>query len=100
MENTFHSSLADKLIWYKISIGGTRSYWTKSCVELTHLLHQIRSHTRFLTLSAINIYWTDLHTLMPGKIPDDTLKAHNWKRQNVIGEFFLEKGMHVKEFWC
>jgi len=57
---------------------GTRSYWTKCHAELTDLLHQIGSPTIFFTLSVADMYWPDLHALMPGTPPVDSKEAQQW----------------------
>ena len=117
MENTPHSSLENKLMQFGKSLRGTLSYWTKSCAELTDLLHQIGTPTIFFTLSAVDMYWPDLYALMPRTMPTDPREAQNWRRQNIIDyphivahymhlrhsmfrKEFLEKGMNVKDFWC
>ena len=71
MENTPYSNLANKLMEFGTSLRGTHSYWTKSCAELIDFLHQIGTPTIFFTLSATNMYWLDLHALMPGTMPID-----------------------------
>ncbi|XP_059076823.1 uncharacterized protein LOC131057818 [Cryptomeria japonica] len=98
------------------SLRGTRSYWAKCRAELTNMLHQIGSPTIFFTLSAADMYWPDLHALMPGTSPTTPREAQNWRKRNVINyphivahymhlrhsifrTEILEKGMNVEDFW-
>ena len=71
IENTPHSSLANKLMQFGTSLRGARSYWTESCVELTYLFHQIGTPLVFFIFSAVVMYWLYLHALMPRKIATD-----------------------------
>ena len=103
-------------MWFGTSLRGTWSYWTKSCVELIDLLHQIGTPTIFFTLSATDIYWPDLHELMPGTTTTPR-EAQDWRRKNIIDyphivthymhlrhsmfrKEILENGVNVKDFWC
>ena len=84
METTPHSRLADKLMRFGTTLRGTRSYWAKSHVELTNLLHQIGFPTIFFTLSATDMYWPNLHALMPRTMPTNPREALDWCRKNII----------------
>ncbi|XP_059076947.1 uncharacterized protein LOC131876152 [Cryptomeria japonica] len=116
MENMPQSHLADRLMRFGTSLRGTRSYWAKCHAELIDMLHQIGSPTIFFTLSAADMYWPDLHALMPGTSPTTPREAQNWRKQNVINyphivahymhlrhsifrKEILEKGMNVEDFW-
>ncbi|XP_059073384.1 uncharacterized protein LOC131874156 [Cryptomeria japonica] len=116
MENMPQSHLADRLMRFGTSLRGTRSYWAKCRAELIDMLHQIGSPTIFFTLSAADMYWPDLHALMPGTSPTTPREAQNWRKQNVINyphivahymhlrhsifrKEILEKGMNVEDFW-
>ncbi|XP_059076868.1 uncharacterized protein LOC131031330 [Cryptomeria japonica] len=116
MENMPQSHLADRLMRFGTSLRGTRSYWAKCRAELIDMIHQIGSPTIFFTLSAADMYWPDLHALMPGTSPTTPREAQNWRKQNVINyphivahymhlrhsifrKEILEKGMNVEDFW-
>ena len=61
------------------NLRGTRSYWEKCRAELSDLLHQIGTPTIFFTLSAKNMYWPNLHALMPGTKPSNLQEAQKWR---------------------
>ncbi|XP_057831850.2 uncharacterized protein LOC131042550 [Cryptomeria japonica] len=69
MENTPHSHLAYKTMRFGNKLRGTRSYWAHWHAKLIDMLHQIGSPTIFFTLSVADMYWLDLHALMPGTPP-------------------------------
>ncbi|XP_059071599.1 uncharacterized protein LOC131868268 [Cryptomeria japonica] len=117
MESMSQSNLSDRLMQFGTNLRGTRSYWAKCHAELTDTLHQIDTPTIFFTLSAADMYWPNLHALMPGTSPTTSQEAHNWRKNNVIdyphivthymhlrhtifGKEILEKGMNVKDYWC
>ncbi|XP_057843079.1 uncharacterized protein LOC131052428 [Cryptomeria japonica] len=75
MENIPHSHLADCLMRFGTTLRGTRSYWAKCRAELFDLLHQIGTPTIFFTLSAVDMYWPDLHALMPRTQPTNPQEA-------------------------
>lgn len=78
MDNIPQSHLANRLMYFGSTLRGIRSYWMKSHAELSDLLHQIGSPTIFFTLSAADMYWPDLHALMPGSSPFDSREAKKW----------------------
>ena len=71
MENMPHNNLADRLMRFRKSLRGMRSYWEKNRAELTDLLDQLGTPTIFFTLSVADMQWPDLHALMPGTQPTD-----------------------------
>ena len=71
IENFPHSHLANCLMCFGTNLWGTRSYWTKYRAKLSDLLHQIGTPTIFFTLSAVDMYWPDLHALMPRTKPSN-----------------------------
>lgn len=116
MENIPNSHLADRLMRFGATLRGTRSYWTKCRAELTDMLHQIGTPTIFFTLSAADLYWPDLHALMPGITPSNPREAQLWRKKNVIDyphivaqymhlrnsnfrKHVLEKGLDVRDYW-
>ncbi|XP_057825708.1 uncharacterized protein LOC131037537 [Cryptomeria japonica] len=116
MENIPNSHLADRLMQFGTTLRGTRSYWTKCRAELTDMLHQIGTPTIFFTLSAIDLYWPDLHALMPSITPSNPREAQLWRKKNVIDyphivaqymhlrnsnfrKHVLEKGLDVRDYW-
>ena len=78
IENVPHSHLVDHLMHFGTNLRGTRSYWAKCRAELSDLLHQIGTPTIFFTLSAIDMYWLDLHALMLGIEPSNPQEAQKW----------------------
>ncbi|XP_059065211.1 uncharacterized protein LOC131857122 [Cryptomeria japonica] len=117
MDNTPHSHLADRLMRFGTSLRGTRSYWIKCRAKLTDMLHQIGRLTIFFTLSATDLYWPNLHVLMPETPPNNPREAQLWRKKNVIDyphivsqymhsqystfrKEVLDKGMNVKDYWC
>ena len=48
------------------------------------LLKQLGTPTIFFTLSVADLYWPDLHALMPGTSPIDPREAQKWRTQNFI----------------
>lgn len=84
MESMSRSNLADRLMRFGTTLRGTRLYWAKCKGELIDLLHQVGTPTIFFTLSATDMQWPNLHTLMPGTLLSDPWEAQKWRRQNII----------------
>jgi hypothetical protein len=78
------NKLADHLMHFGSSLGGTRAYWTKCHTELTHMITQLGCPTLFFTLSAANKKWPDLHNVMPRNENSHGLNQHRIKNENVI----------------
>ena len=49
MENMPHNNFADRLMWFRTSLRGTRSYWAKCKAKLIDLLDQLGAPTIFFT---------------------------------------------------
>lgn len=75
MEDVPNTKLADNLMCFGTTLWGTKSYWKKCQGELCDLLKQLGTPTIFFTLSAIDLYWSDLHVLMSGTSPIDLREA-------------------------
>ena len=71
IENIPHSHLVDHLMCFGTTLRGTRSCWAKCRAELSNLLHQIGILIIFFTLSAVDMYWPNLHALMLGIEPSN-----------------------------
>src|SRR6266540_4837292 len=64
MQNDNH--IADKVLQYGEGLRGIRQYWMRRRAELLDLIKQIGSQEMvFFTFSAADMYWPDLHNLMP-----------------------------------
>ena len=48
------------------------------------MINQQGTPTFFFTLSATDTKWPDLHALIPGKGPNDSAQAYQWKVHNII----------------
>ena len=84
MEDLPNTKLANNLIHFGTTLRGTKSYWKKSQGELYDLLKQLGTPTIFFTLSVADLYWLDLHALMPGTLTTNPREAKKWRTQNVI----------------
>lgn len=59
------NNLVEHLMRFGSSLRGTRAYWTKFQSELTDMITQLGFPSLFLTLSAADTKWPELHSLMP-----------------------------------
>ena len=69
----------DHLIHFGTTLRGKGSYWAKFQAELSDLLHQIGTPTILFTLSVVDMYWPNLHALMPRIEPSNPQGAQKWR---------------------
>lgn len=97
MENFSGTHLAHKLMHFGTTLRGTRSYWKKGRAELYDLLKQLGIPIIFFTLTAADLYWTDLHAFMLRAQPLDPREAQKGRIQNVINYLHIVVHyMHLK----
>ena len=84
LEDMPNDKIGERVAIFGSSLHGTRSYWNKSRAELTNMINQQGTPTFFFTLSAADTKWPDLHALMPGKAPNDSVQVYQWKVHNII----------------
>jgi hypothetical protein len=112
--------LADRVAHAAVNLPGSRPFWAKSQRDL---IAQIRSpqcgspHV-FVTFSAADIQWPDMHRHMPSHVPNGEEDAHSYrtrmkdlndnpaiaayyfqKRFEIYFEHYIKPKFKVKEFW-
>ena len=82
--NVPNNKVAKNLMRFGSSLRGIRAYWMKHRSELTHLITQLGCPMLFFTLSATDMKWPDLLTLMPANSDGHALNVHHRKIENVM----------------
>ena len=72
--------LASKIVRCLKSVRGTRPYWFVEGGKLQDMIEQLGTPTLFYTLSMADLYWPDLHRLMP----DDPFRDGLTSRQSFL----------------
>lgn len=82
--------LMHRLQQYAAKVQGSRQYWYQRYQELRALIEQKGPPTFFWTVSFADIYWSELHKLLPH--PSDTDCTHSMRVQAVINNPHLTDG--------
>ena len=77
-----NKELASKVRKSAASLTGTAPYWAKKSQELAAMIRQLGTPNAFITHSAADIQWPDLHRYMPNQAPRDATEA---QRQRING---------------
>jgi hypothetical protein len=72
--------LAFKIVRCLKSVRGTRPYWFMEGAKLQDMIEQLGTPTLFYKLSMADLYWPDLHRLMP----DDSFKEGLTSRESFL----------------
>jgi len=115
MAHDRNCDLASSIMYYGVSLRGTRAYWKQRCSELIQMVRQLGTPTVFFTLSAADYHWPDLFRLLCPTVDPDTLSEgqrsalmHDnpytvaWffeKRCDLFMKKFLMKFFAIKDFW-
>ena len=83
-----NEKIGDWVTRFESSLRGTHSYWNKIRDELTNMINQQGTPMFFLTLSATDKKWQDLHALMAGERPTVLLQHHQ-------GRFTTSYQIHI-----
>ena len=108
--------LAEKVMRFGSSLHGTRSFLHKAKNELIDVISKLGCPTFFFTLSVADTKCSDLHAIMPGRLPSDIAKQQKWRNDNIISnphltslymhhrftafhEIIIEKHLNTKYCW-
>ena len=105
--------MASSIMYYGLSLRGTRSFWKQRCSELLQMVRQIGTPTIFFTLSAADYHWPDLFRILGHDANDLTecqrkdLMHQNpatvaWffeTRCDIFMKKFMKTFFNVKDFW-
>jgi ATP-dependent DNA helicase PIF1 len=75
--------LADRIARLGDNLRGTRPYWQSRRRELLAMIKMLKSPHLFVTASAADVQWNDLHIHMPNKVPSNATEHERIKICNL-----------------
>ena len=98
--------LASKIVRCLQTVRGTRPYWHMEGAKLRDMIEQIGPPTLFYTLSMADLFWPDLHRLMPedpfreGTTPGESYRIRCRNLANnphVVASYLTVKHQHLRD---
>ena len=110
--------LAARVAWLADHLRGTRPYWQSRRQELLAMIKDLKCPHVFVTASAADVQWKDLHRFMPRTVSPNTTEqermrlfnanlnenpaiAAYWfqKRWELFFKHVMQKKFKIKDYW-
>lgn len=98
-----HPGLIRQVTSYGSTLRGSRPYWFKRCSELKEMIEAIGTPTLFFTLSAADLWWSELYEFIAPEVDFSTMTSDQairtrsklLRKNLMIGDwFFVHRAYH------